>query len=409
MRGAWDAGTEVSENEAMAIDEELQDLLLRHGRYAPVTWLHNKGWLSPGAHERWRRGELPSLELALRMPPDAIKRHLQQAAARAEALGLEPAAPSDSTRQWCSDPKLAVLLATDYVRPDKTGQLDLFADTAATQALNAVVKALAEQRGDDARRALAHLAAEWPDHDELDVLLRLSEILSGRNPPIADPSEALEELERELEPQALRLLGPGGAILLARRWRELAGVLSEHAFDPAAPRCHASYAYLRAADWEGVRAAVLAEANWSAQPVLLLRLALSERHRGRHDAALTVAFALACRHPEAFAVYVDDGALPDPFLCEHWERFQDEVEALPVRALPAWSLLNSPGLAQRLPQGEASDCVQADADFTLARRLALAATGGGADGTELEARRALNDHSPELLRVWQARVTHARA
>ena len=71
---------------------------------------------------------------------------------------------------------------------------------------------------------------------------------------------------------AAAVLAEDAEHFLAPLWRMVATALEGQAFDLAHPKRHASWAWMRAGDWEEAHRSIVAVPNYRAHPVLLERI-----------------------------------------------------------------------------------------------------------------------------------------
>lgn len=273
-------------------------------------------------------------------------------------------------------------------------QFDLFLDTAETRTVNDLEGAL--RRGDAAlagtlRERLHGIA---PRHPALAHAAALIEALSAPAP--RDEYEAaarLGPLERVWEPAARALWRDAAEEFLAPLWHAVGRALEGAAFDPHRPRRHASWAYRKGLDWEGVRRTARSAAGFRSEPVLLHRLAEAEHRLHHRTAALELWFTLCWQAPAHFETVVEQEGFPDESLKEAWRKALDDDLEPPMSPpwFPAWMALRDTVIARAAaPRGGASPPERA---FDLA--LALAA-----DAQDIHKRKALQAIHPGLLARW---------
>ena len=381
--------------------ERAAEQLLEQGEYAPLELLIRLGRLGYADYEAWRRGDGEPLAARLRGNPERIAALLEGAAAYCQARGLEYVTDTwtawgapDQTLQLAHDPQWQERLAGRYRVPATRTQLDLFEDAGATVLERDAAAALSRGAPDAAERAVAALAERCPDHPRLGAYQRLA---TGLHRPacIDDPPAYLDAVLEELEPAATEVLGAGARDFLTPHWRALTDALAAQPFDAGWPRLHASYTAARAADWEAVRAAVLAEPGWGRHPVLIERLFEAARHRGDRDGALAAAARLCWDHPEDA-----ERVLPgDERLGPAWQAFSDSDPVLATADFPAWCLLFR---GWRLPAIGAETVAHAEALETARAADAVVAARRDDSADEGAARRRLQARRPELLEHYLA-------
>lgn len=236
-------------------------------------------------------------------------------------------------------------------REKQLTQLDLFRDGRATQAANALRWALRKREAGKARRAHGKLAAAEPLHRWLKPADKLIAALD-----VGDPAESgdalamLGLLEGEWMEAAAAVLAEDAEHFLAPLWRTVATALEGQTFDLAHPKRHASWAWMRAGDWEEAHRSIGAVPNYRDHPVLLGRIAEAAwRLQGAFEARGHW-FGLCWLAPEAFERLIGDGGIPDPELRHGWETCRDlDVEPeISAAWFPAWLLVHRPGWSRML-------------------------------------------------------------
>lgn len=277
-------------------------------------------------------------------------------------------------------------------------QLDLFLDGRSVRLSNALRQALLDE---DAEAA----ATAWCELTEFDAAHRWlphAKTLIGalRAPAPTNEEEALAELARleaEWQPAARAILGDDSRDVLYRKWRGVGDALAGRPFDPAFPNHHSSYAYRECEDWLSVERCILAVPDFSAQPVLLERIAEAVRRQRRWMDAARWWFELCWSAPDQFQRLMDSGAVTDRDVRDGWERWQDEdlgSEASPSW-FPAWMLIHKPNIAEFMPTPALNDTPQTA--FAVLRELT---TG---NGEEVDLRKQLQRLHPGLLESFLSR------
>lgn len=383
----------------------VEDRVREFGAFNVIDWLLDNGLLPHERYEAWRRGELPHLESALACPAAALAEHLDHLSGHARRLGLV----NDPVRYYCWRPDQAQRplslspeatrarrFAQNWARQIDVGQLDLFMDSGAEVAENALREALAGHRIEEAAQAYERLCGLAPNHRHLggydDLLVYCRHLEAEPSPQAQACAAELAGFEAEIVPLARDLLGARARDYLAPAWRRLAAALPDEWFDPASPECHASHAWLQLPEPAAARASIEAVSGYEREPVLLLRLATSLRLQRQPAAALLVQARAIEREPET----AREGSGPngDPALRRHLEAFDDLEEAPDPADFPAWLLLQAPGLLEPLERPELPR--PSGAAFEAVLDL-LRARATGAD--EVAARERLRAASPALLRL----------
>src|SRR2546428_7803091 len=168
-------------------------------------------------------------------------------------------------------------------------QLDLFVDGHDALMVHEIATSLVLRDAGRSATGLARLRDEHPAHPDLPALTLLTDALQTR-PPAPAAHEALtarvEAMERDVSPAARRFLGTNAAIFLRPLWQTLAATARTLRFDDTHPRAHAGWLFQQCDDWAAVRAAVEAEPDCAAKPVLRYWLGLARHHLGGPQAAL---------------------------------------------------------------------------------------------------------------------------
>jgi len=342
----------------MDAQSAVQQLLLDQGSYSPLELLLATGLVTQTDYLAWRRGEIGSLDEALR---DRLSARGLLEAAQAFALKLGLAAERVGYEGWEAnagldllasfDRALNALLRTHYRRipVDGDGQFDLFLDSGATAALNDLQAALLRRNPNDARAALLQLAKFRPDQAAAPLAHTLMEAL--RTAPPADHEEALERLERmqaEWVPAASRLLVGRAQDFLRPLWRGIASGLDPSRFEAADSQRHVSWIHRQCLDWENVKASILAVPDHRNEPALVERLAEAEWWLRDRIAAVAHWFALCRSAPERFKAMLDVPCVPDAAVLAAWRaaKASDIEPEVGIAWFPAWMLLAEPELAR---------------------------------------------------------------
>lgn len=270
-------------------------------------------------------------------------------------------------------------------------QLDLFNDSEPARLERLLAGALCAWDVARARALLEHLRELAEPGARLADLATLVQGAAALDCAGEAPARLWERLERDLLP-ASRVLGSRAGEFQAATWQRLARALEGCPFDPVAPRLHASYAALRAADWKHLRQAVEAEAGWREQPTLLARRLRAAEELGEDVLAGELMCRLCWEFPGSAAEMLRD----DPRFGPWFGDFSALDTDLRPPAFPAWYALS---LGRRLPLAE-------DAGAAEGREMLEAVHGVLAEAPgepDLAARRRLQRASPELCRMYLAR------
>ena len=384
------------------IQHRVDQLLLEQGEYLPLEFLLAEGRLLYSDYESWRGGELEILDERLFGDAAQIQKDLSQAAAYAQALGLEsttldyPPWGGGRPLRFSRDTILDSLLHKGYRKGEEQPQLDLFMDSVGTALANGIILALGRRDAGAAEEMLEKLYHTDPGHPRLGGLERLVDAMQRQDVPVTDTEQELGDLRDGILPLAVELLGRDSRPFLTSLWRRLGEALAENRFDPQRPDLHRSYTALRTLDWETVIEAVEAEPDWRSHALLLQRHAHACDQQQRPADALLDRFELCWHFPERAAPTQTDAA---PDLIRAWELFQELEPALEAPAFPAWLLIIRPGLTGWLPRPDAST----PADYRLLYALQREGKALGADTVRL--RGELKELHPGLFRHFIANLS----
>lgn len=274
-------------------------------------------------------------------------------------------------------------------------QLDLFRDGRAVRLRNALRHALMNEDAEETEIAYRELKDFDASHRWLPHARTL--IAALQTPAPADVNEGLAvltRLEGEWTPAACAVLGEDGRAMLFRMWSDVGNALADAPFDPEFPDRHASHAYAKCEDWKSVERCVRGVPDYSAQPVLLHRIAEAICRQGRWSEAANHWFELCWSAPDAFRNSMDRGEIPDRVLCDGWHRARDqdiEPEITPGW-FPAWMLIHKPKIAGLIPVPVANGSPQAA--FAVLQELTIG------DAEDAELRRQLQGLHPGLLKCF---------
>lgn len=399
-----------------ALTAQVDRLLLEQGRLDPLELLMALELLSYEDYQDWRLGRRVDLQDALLAKPAVVAALLERATAYGREQGLQPTplehrcwGGQDTLLRIGSNQALTQACDCAYAPAADRQQLDLFHDSRELLIETDLRDALAQRRLAEAREQIEALTDQNPRHRQLRGYRKLLQVAEeaehdgGRN-SVASWLEILDGIE----PLTRELLGHQARDFLSTLWDEFAQRLAGAAFNPAAPRLHASHAWGRAERWDAVRDAVEQEADWRGHPSLLA-LHAEAVWRRRDPAGARRDWAWMCwEHPEQAERLLASAALPDHQLQRLWQRFEDldfntgsgsgsrpaaeQTEVLNTEDFPAWLLLYDPSAAAAVPPQAAPDDDRGAAYRLLHRML------GGDD--DITARRALDDLHPQLLRLF---------
>ena len=312
--------------------------------------------------------------------------------------------------------RTAVRSRSEVVTTAAGDQLDLFIDGRDAILVHEVVMGLVARDGNRVATDLARLRLEHPAHPDLPALGLLADALQALPPSApthATVTARIEEMERRLAPAARRFLGAEAATFLRPVWQTLAATAATMPFDAAHPRAHPGWLCQQYGDWSTVRAAVEAEPDWEARPLLRCWMGLARHQLGEPDTAIRLWLPLCWMDPALFARHAP--ALPSAPVRDAWSAFEraapfDEALADTTHAaawFPAWLLVRHWGLANLFRADEIPD---ADAPTRAFRTLlSLLPLERGALTDELvNQRRALRQISPGFFRHYLGVVSRRR-
>ena len=397
------------------VQAAVQQLVMEHGEYAPLELLLATNRLGYEDYRAWREGRLETLDAVLADAKCEIRAWLEGAQSWADALGLaaEPAVHhgweknAGAVLVASADPRLNALLSTRFRHTREHDQLDLFIDSAQTAAVNALLDALIARDAGKTRQALERLVRIDRDHGQR---FHASTLISALEVPTpAEPAhglELLERMEREWVPAASTLLGARRCDFLAPLWRDIGRALDPAPFDPGNPERHASRAYREGLDWERMRRSVLAVPGYESEPVLLARLAEAHWRLRDRVKAIESWFALCRLAPEEFEQLIEVSDVADWSLQNAWRVAQEQAleHDMTPAWLPAWMLIEEPGLAGVLAPRHTDDEPSRAFDLVIALLV-----HPDLDERGIELRRSLQAIHPGLLERFLAKRARATA
>jgi hypothetical protein len=295
-------------------------------------------------------------------------------------------------------------------------QLDLFIDGRDAILVHEVVTSFIARDPGRVETGLARLGSEHPAHPDLPALTLLADALQAPRP--APPTHAtltarIEAMERRLAPVGRRFLGVEAATFLRPLWQTLAATAATLPFDDIHPRAHPGWLCQQYGDWPAVRAAVEAEPDWAARPLLRCWMGLAQHHLGEPETAIRLWLPLCWMDPALFASHAP--MLPSAPVREAWDAFErvapfDEALADTTNAaawFPAWLLVRHWGLVNLFRADEIPD---SDAPTRAFRTLVslLPLERGALDDELIGQRRALRQISPAFFRHYLEVVSRRR-
>ena len=295
-------------------------------------------------------------------------------------------------------------------------QLDLFVDGRDALLVHEVVTSLVTRDPDRAGAAVARLRDEHPTHPDLPALALLADSLQAQSPSPATHATltaSVEAMERALVPAARRLLGPDAAAFLMPLWQTLAATAASLPFNDRHPRDHRGWICQQYGDWAAVRAAVEAEPDAAAPPLLRYWLGLARHHLGEPEAAIRLWLPLCWRDPVLFARHAP--TLPSTTVRDGWDAFEragsfgesfvDTTHA--ATWFPAWVLLRHRGLVHLFRADEIPDTGTGARAFRALLSL-LPLERQGLSDELVGRRRALQQINPAFFRCYMEAVGRRR-
>jgi hypothetical protein len=286
-------------------------------------------------------------------------------------------------------------------------QLDLFLDSRSVILANEAVSALTARDVRRAAGAIAALRQYDPSHEQLPKLVQLASHLDEWKKPAGETAEIARAacwLDEEME-EASRVLGPGAPEFVAFFFRDLAQAAAGMGYDPAHPKAHRAWLFLRCSDWAQAEEAALSIPNSDECPDALHWLAIA-RYRSRGlEAARPDLFLLALRAPERVAAVLSE--LADEALGQEWAAFQDAFESESMEVLaawfPAWYLVEYPAAAKELENLAFPGSAPGKATRQMLRLIDLERQGIG--NRLIREREKLRTLNPALFRIYLMRRT----
>ncbi len=334
------------------IQHRIDQLLLEQGEYIPLEFLLAEGHLLYSDYEQWRSGKLKLLDEKLVGDLPQIRKDLTRAVVYARALKLQPtpldyhAWGENAALRFSSDHLLNSLFHEGYCKSTEQPQLDLFMDTTGANMANDIVLALGRRDAGAAGELLEKLHHTDPGQPRLGKLELLLDAMQQQDVPVTDPQEELADLQDEIHPLAVEMLGRESRPFMEPLWRRLGEALADYNFDPQRPELHRSYTALRNLDWIAVIEAVETESDWRSHTALLQSHARACDQLQRPAEALLDRFELCWRFPGQADPAQSDATVD---LIRAWELFQNLEPELEPPLFPAWLLIIRPGLIEWLP------------------------------------------------------------
>lgn len=284
-------------------------------------------------------------------------------------------------------------------------QLDLFNDSRDVILQNGVIAALRERDSLLCRQALNVLAAEYPEHENLEAMRILLATLDStwRAGMSRDEiAKQIHSMETVFAPAARQVLGERDcAEWLAPLWRTLAECAEALAYSPNAPKTHAAFLLLQCGDFAQAEAAAASVASWRRIPFALSCMADARFHLGGLESAWPLLLELAWIDPCGFGPLSQ--RLRSPALNRLLQAFDAFCEAdEPDYAwFPAWMLTTMPGMADVLRRTQVCiGHVQERVARLIVELLSLERQGRHHD--IVTRRKTLRDQNPALYALYMS-------
>jgi hypothetical protein len=293
--------------------------------------------------------------------------------------------------------------------PSLKGQLDLFVHSRTVILLNDLIDSLLEHNGARGRERLQLLRAEAPGLPALDALGTLCEALERW--PVATTgaggtARVVEWLDSEVARAAASALGTSAPTFMRSLWRALAVSVASQSYDPAHPRSHCAYCYLRAGDAPAALEALATIRGRDLDPFILQWVTLARHGTAGWHACRAPLFTLALSAPQHLPSVLM--GLADPSLHSDWERFWldcawlDPRDATAGAWFPAWYLIEHP--ARRFDEPvTAADLDTSPARAFQATKLLLALEPSGYGAALISARAELRRINARLFEHYMSR------
>jgi hypothetical protein len=239
-------------------------------------------------------------------------------------------------------------------------QFDFFNDNQNVCLRNDVILALEQCDTATAYQASQALKETFPQDDCLGSLQVLIQALDQRSSALLTEHAALQQtrqrLQDQIEPAAQRNLGgPGAAIWLRARWRELAQRAVALPYHPDHKEDHAAPLWLCAGEWQAAADAAARIESWRRIPaplawMLQARLAL-QGLQPNWGLLAELAWLSPARLESVITQRPDP--LLQPLLAKFGATFEGDGDATDLAWFPTWVLTERPSLAPYLAQAQA--------------------------------------------------------
>jgi hypothetical protein len=373
------------------------NLVFEQGKFDPLRFLIDAGFLDEEAHAEWLAGEHDNLESILACDVEEAIDALELARKYLLKQGLSDTAQAtsgsdarDAVQRIGSTSKF-IRACTSVLIPAQP-QADLFRDTASLLAEQTAKAELAAHRLGAAADALQRLSSLGGASGVERGLRELHNVATSKPP--ANIADHLNRLEHDISPLATRLLGSHARGYLAPLWQAAAKRLAATPFDIDAPNLHASHAYARANDWRAVVKSVESQHDWRLHEALALRAAEAHARLSNREASRR-AWTRLCWHHPVTAARTLATAPGDPQVARHWREFMDCDPELPPQDFPAWLLIVDVRQRQYVP-ADTTSTDPIEAAYAAMHRLTERPD-------DIDARRVVNAYNRNLLGQFLSR------
>lgn len=337
---------------------DIETALTEQGHFCLLDWLILQNHILYSDYERWRNGELKSLDAQIKLSSDKLAKINDSIASHSEKLLLKP--QEHINYSWSSQPQLIDIsqdkvldrqLSQHWVRPQDVPQMDLFMDNAAVIAENTLISALESRHFDQAQMHLDQLTQLNATHHKIghyQDLIHYGHHMQGQTIGKDAIEAELAGLEQEVIPLAKTTLRKAARDYLAFAWRRLAKGMTDKPFDHSQEKLHASYALMQVPDWQAALSCLLKEEGVYQQVTLVLRVIQCLEALKKPQQAL-VHWCLLMELDES-ACEESIEAKASPLIEDLWEAFWEISDDLPAAFFPAYLLLQQPGLIHHLQE-----------------------------------------------------------
>ncbi len=377
--------------------------LSQQGNYCLLDGLLQQHILSYSAYEAWRYGQIETLDARLGISNDDLQNLINKIEQCGKALGLvnEPydyfkwAENNQKPLVASATPAVHRALTQHWLRAQDVPQLDLFMDNSAVICENEIHAALAGRQFELAQKKLQRLIALNAKHPKLgnyqDLVNYGQHMQKSALVDAVLLANEITALEQEVLPLASETLGASARDYVAFAWRRLSQSAQVIAFDSQQTKLHSSYALMQIPDWTAALGALTQEPELFVSAILLQRLAICHERLQHHNEAM-IAWCLLFEC-DSNAVEAACEAKVSPRLWALWEDFWDINDGGAKSFFPAFVFIKNPGLVHHLDKFPAFTTNSSNAMIDL-MKIHIAG------GNEIDARKAVQNISPALLRLY---------